>query len=112
MVQQINENMIREAAYFLWEKAGRPDGSAEFFWMKACEQFFKPAKVAIKKPAKKVEKKATPVKKEAPKKATPVKAVAKPAVAKVAKPAPKAVAKPASKQVKKTSAPVFYGARK
>ena len=33
MVQQINENMIREAAYFLWEKAGRPDGSAEFFWM-------------------------------------------------------------------------------
>ena len=108
MVQQINENMIREAAYFLWEKAGRPDGSAEYFWMKACEQFFKPAKVAIKKPAKK----AAPAKKEAPKKAAPAKPVAKPVVAKVVKPAPKAVAKPAAKQVKKASAPVFYGARK
>ena len=112
MVQQINENMIREAAYFLWEKAGRPDGSAEFFWMKACEQFFKPAKVAIKKPAKKAEKKVVPVKKEAPKKVAPAKPVAKPVVAKVVKPAPKAVAKTATKQVKKASAPVFYGARK
>ena len=112
MVQQINENMIREAAYFLWEKAGRPDGSAEYFWMKACEQFFKPAKVAIKKPVKKAEKKVAPVKKEAPKKVAPAKPVAKPVVAKVAKPAPKAVAKPATKQAKKGSAPVFYGTRK
>ena len=118
MVQQINENMIREAAYFLWEKAGRPDGSAEYFWMKAREQFFKPPKVAIKKPAKKAEKKVVPVKK-----ATPVKPVVKPVVAKTVKPAPKAkakpvkvvakvVAKPAVKSAKKTSAPVFYGARK
>ena len=112
MVQQINENMIREAAYFLWEKAGRPDGSAEFFWMKACEQFFKPAKVAIKKPTKKAEKKVAPAKKETPKKTAPVKVVAKPSVAKVVRPAPKVVAKPASKPVKKASAPVFYGARK
>ena len=111
MVQQINENMIREAAYFLWEKAGRPDGSAEFFWMKACEQFFKPAKVAIKKPAQKAEKK-VPAKTEAAKKAAPAKPAAKPAAAKVAKPAPKAAAKSAVKQVKKTSAPVFYGTRK
>ena len=111
MVQQINENMIREAAYFLWEKAGRPDGSAEFFWMKACEQFFKPAKVAIKKPAKKAEKK-VPAPKEAPKKATPVKTATKPVTAKIAKPAPKAAAKPAAKQAKKTSAPVFYGTRR
>ena len=112
MVQQINENMIREAAYFLWEKAGRPDGSAEFFWMKACEQFFKPAKVAIKKPAKKAEKKVAPAK-----------PATKPVTAKAVKPAPKAVAKsvkvaskvtakPATKQAKKTSAPVFYGTRK
>ena len=118
MVQQINENMIREAAYFLWEKAGRPDGSAEFFWMKACEQFFKPAKVAIKKPAQKVEKKIAPQKE-----AAPVKPAAKPVVVKAVKPAPKAVAKPAkvvqkvvakpaAKPAKKTSAPVFYGARK
>ena len=106
MVKQINENMIREAAYFLWEKAGRPDGSAEFFWMKACEQFFKPAKVAVKKPAKKVEKK------EAPKKAVPEKNATKPVVAKTVKSAPKAVAKPAVKQAKKAAAPVFYGARK
>ena len=111
MVQQINENMIREAAYFLWEKAGRPDGSAEFFWMKACEQFFKPSKVAIKKPAQKVEKKAC-AKKEAPKKVAPQKSAVKPAVAKTIKSAPKATAKPAVKQAKKTSAPVFYGTRK
>ncbi len=118
MVQQINENMIREAAYFLWEKAGRPDGSAEFFWMKACEQFFKPAKVAIKKPAQKAEKKVAPAQKTAP-----VKPVAKSAVVKMVKTAPKAVAKPAkvvakvvakpaTKPAKKTSAPVFYGTRK
>ena len=107
MVQQINENMIREAAYFLWEKAGRPDGSAEFFWMKACEQFFKPAKVAIKKPAKKAApKKTTP----APK-AAPVSKPAQKAKVAVTKPA-KVVAKPAVKQAKKVVAPVFYGTRK
>ena len=112
MVQQINEQMIREAAYFLWEKAGRPDGSAEFFWMKACEQFFKPTKVAIKKPAKKVEKKVAPAKKEAPKKALPAKTAAKPVVAKAVKTTRKVTAKPASKQAKKISASVFYGTRK
>ena len=107
MVQQINENMIREAAYFLWEKAGRPDGSAEFFWMKACEQFFKPAKVAIKKQAKKAApKKTTP----APK-AAPVSKPAQKAKVAVTKPA-KVVAKPAVKQAKKVVAPVFYGTRK
>ena len=112
MVQQINEQMIREAAYFLWEKAGRPDGSAEFFWMKACEQFFKPTKVAIKKPAKKVEKKVAPVKKESPKKVSAVKPAVKPVVAKAVKTMRKITAKPAAKQAKKTSAPVFYGTRK
>ena len=126
MAQQITENMIREAAYFLWEKAGRPDGSAEYFWMKACEQFFKPKKVEIKKAAtKKVQPKKTvaPVKKAtpAPKAAAPVK---QPAVKVVAKPA---VAVPAAKTVKKvvikvqtkpvakpgkgTTVP-FYGSRK
>ena len=111
MVQQINENMIREAAYFLWEKAGRPDGSAEFFWMKACEQFFKPTKVANKKPAQKAAAKKAPAK-AAPKKAAPIKTATKPVAAKVVKPAPKATAKPVTKQAKKTSAPVFYGTRK
>ena len=123
MAQQITENMIREAAYFLWEKAGRPDGSAEYFWMKACEQFFKPKKVEIKKPAaKKVQpKKAAPVKKAAPapKAATPakkpaVKVVAKPAVA-PAKTVKKVVIKvqprPVAKPGKGTTVP-FYGSRK
>ncbi len=62
---QINENMIREAAYFLWEKAGRPDGSAEYFWMKACEQFFAPKKVEIKKTCAKKSAVKSTVKKEA-----------------------------------------------
>ena len=109
MVQQISENMIREAAYFLWEKAGRPDGSAEFFWMKACEQFFKPTKVAIKKPAKKAEKKVVSAKKVAPQKAVAKVALkAKPVVAKPAK----VTAKQTQKEGKKLAAPVFYGARK
>ena len=105
MVQQINENMIREAAYFLWEKAGRPDGSAEFFWMKACEQFFKPSKVAIKKPAKKAAPKKTPAAKVVVKDKPAAKktVAAKPAPAK--KVAPKATAK-------KAAAPVFYGTRR
>ena len=34
--------MIREAAYFLWEKAGRPDGLSEKFWIEACAQFYAP----------------------------------------------------------------------
>ena len=119
MVQQINENMIREAAYFLWEKAGRPDGSAEFFWMKACEQFFKPTKVAIKKPVKKAVKPSpkkevkSPAPKAPVKKVTaPVKAVVKTVAKAPVKVAAKVVAKPVVKGNKKSSAPVFYGARK
>ena len=113
MVQQINENMIREAAYFLWEKAGRPDGSAEFFWMKACEQFFKPSKVAIKKPAKKAAPKKTTTTKPVAKKAVAVKPTSvKTVVSKTVKVAPRAKTKPAVKQEKKTVAPVFYGTRK
>lgn len=113
MVKQINENMIREAAYFLWEKAGCPDGSAEYFWMKACEQFFKPKKVEIKKPA---------CKKTATKKATVsvAKTVAKPATktaAKQAQPVKKVAikvqAKPAKKSTAtKAAAAPFYGSRK
>ena len=120
MAQQITENMIREAAYFLWEKAGRPDGSAEYFWMKACEQFFKPKKVEIKKPAAK--KVATPVKKTAvpakkvatPAKKSTVKVSVKPAMTAM-KPVKKVVikvqAKPTAKSTKETTVP-FYGSRK
>lgn len=113
MVQQINENMIREAAYFLWEKAGRPDGSAEYFWMKACEQFFKPKKVEIKKP---VAKKKVPAKKVAtPAKKTPASKPAKPAIKVMVKPvaAPSVKVKPVVKvAAKKPVATPFYGSRK
>ena len=40
MTKQITEQMIREAAYFLWEKAGCPDGTGEEFWLQAHVQFF------------------------------------------------------------------------
>ena len=119
MVKQINENMIREAAYFLWEKAGRPDGSAEYFWMKACEQFFNPKKVEIKKPAAKktCSKKVCAAKKEvATEKKPVVKVTVKPATAK-AQPVKKVVIKVQDKPAKKSTATKaatapFYGSRK
>ena len=102
MAQQINENMIREAAYFLWEKAGRPDGSAEYFWMKACEQFFKPKKVEIKKPvAKKAAVKEVDTKKAVVKKAV-AKAPVKKAVVSAKKPVVKLSVKPAPKKATNT----------
>lgn len=123
MAQQITENMIREAAYFLWEKAGRPDGSAEYFWMKACEQFFKPKKVEIKKLTTKkvqiknsglIKKSLTAVKKSASQIKKPtVKVMVRPAV--VEKPIKKVVIKVQSKtgqkSEKSTTVP-FYGSRK
>ena len=115
MAQQITENMIREAAYFLWEKAGRPDGSAEYFWMKACEQFFKPKKVEIKKPATKKtqpKNKVVPAKKTvAPTKKAVVKVVVKPIAKKVV--AKKAQTKPAVKApARKPVVMPFYGSRR
>ena len=118
MAQQMTENMIREAAYFLWEKAGRPDGSAEYFWMKACEQFFKPKKVEIKKPAAKKAvpaKKATPAKKQiTPAKKPEVKVLVKPTLS--AKSPKKVILrvqpKPALKAAKKETTVPFYGSRK
>ena len=34
-----NENAIKEAAYYLWENAGRPMGQDEYFWSLALAQF-------------------------------------------------------------------------
>ena len=34
-----NENAIKEAAYYLWENAGRPMGQDEYFWSLAVAQF-------------------------------------------------------------------------
>lgn len=62
MTKQITEQMIREAAYFLWEKAGCPEGSGEEFWIQAHVQFFGEPK-SEKKPAKKTAKKKTSSKK-------------------------------------------------
>ena len=33
-----NENAIREAAYYIWQNAGCPQGQDEKFWMMAFEQ--------------------------------------------------------------------------
>lgn len=33
-----NEQSIREAAYYIWQSAGCPQGNDEYFWSKAVEQ--------------------------------------------------------------------------
>ncbi|MGN0914328.1 MAG: DUF2934 domain-containing protein, partial [Alphaproteobacteria bacterium] len=33
-----NENAIREAAYYIWQNAGCPQGQDEVFWSMAVEQ--------------------------------------------------------------------------
>ena len=38
MANKLNENSIREAAYYLWQNAGCPQGNDEYFWTKAIEQ--------------------------------------------------------------------------
>lgn len=41
MANKLNENSIREAAYYLWQNAGCPNGNDEYFWSKAVEQLNK-----------------------------------------------------------------------
>lgn len=38
MANKLNENSIREAAYYLWQNAGCPQGNDEYFWSMAVEQ--------------------------------------------------------------------------
>ena len=55
-----NENAVREAAYFMWQNAGCPAGSDEYFWALAIEQLngkCSKACAAKKAPAKKAAKK-------------------------------------------------------
>lgn len=59
MTKQVTEQMIREAAYFLWEKAGCPDGSGEEFWLQAHVQFFGEPKSEKKTSTKTAAKKTT-----------------------------------------------------
>lgn len=40
MTNQINEEYIRVAAYYIWEQAGRPEGHEKEFWQQACNQLF------------------------------------------------------------------------
>ncbi len=40
MKNEINEDNIRVAAYYIWEQAGRPEGQEKECWIKACEQLF------------------------------------------------------------------------
>ena len=44
MANKLNENSIREAAYYLWQNAGCPNGNDEYFWSKAVEQLNKSSK--------------------------------------------------------------------
>jgi hypothetical protein len=37
-----NEQAVREAAYYLWEREGRPDGQAEDHWQRAMIEWFGP----------------------------------------------------------------------
>lgn len=36
--QELSEIQIRERAYNLWERGGRPENESAHFWNKACEQ--------------------------------------------------------------------------
>ena len=38
---KLNENAIREAAYYNWQNAGCPQGQDEYFWTLAVEQLSK-----------------------------------------------------------------------
>lgn len=38
-MSKLNENAIREAAYFMWQNAGSPSGNDEYFWTLAVEQY-------------------------------------------------------------------------
>lgn len=33
---QARENVIRERAYLIWEREGRPEGRAHDYWLAAC----------------------------------------------------------------------------
>lgn len=59
MTTKVTDQMLRETAYYLWEQAGRPEGSGEEFWLQACEQLLG---------AKKEDKKVKPQKKKSVKK--------------------------------------------
>ena len=81
-----NVECIRTAAYYIWEKEGKPEGKDQEIWFRACAE--------IAKCPKKAEKKAVVKKTTAKIIAKPVN---KPIVKKESKPVAKVVAKPVAK---------------
>ena len=64
-----NENAIREAAYYIWQNAGCPQGQDEKFWSMAIEQLNASAPCCSKSSAgKSASCKSASTKKAAPKK--------------------------------------------
>ncbi|MBQ8251011.1 MAG: DUF2934 domain-containing protein [Alphaproteobacteria bacterium] len=61
MTKKVTDQMLRETAYYLWEQAGRPEGTGEEFWLQACAQLLgeekEPSKKATTKKVKKTQKK-------------------------------------------------------
>ena len=41
VIMAYNEQAIREAAYYIWQNAGCPNGQDEYFWSMAVEQLSK-----------------------------------------------------------------------
>lgn len=66
MANKLNENSIREAAYYLWQNAGCPQGNDEYFWSKAIEQLS--PKSSAKKSSSKVSASSTSSAKKSSKK--------------------------------------------
>ena len=74
-MSNINENAIREAAYYIWQNAGCPSGKDEYFWSMAVEQLSSssaktPCKSSAKRSCSKKESSSTTAKKTVAKKAS------------------------------------------
>lgn len=65
---KFNENAIREAAYYIWQNAGCPQGQDEKFWMMAIEQLNGSKCCSKSSSAKSSSCKSASAKKAAPKK--------------------------------------------
>jgi hypothetical protein len=100
----INEDAIRQRAYYLWEADGRPDGKHDQYWAQAHHEatmaFVKATGNGVAKATKGKNPSAAPAavkSAKAPKAAKPVKLKAE------AKPAKKAATKPRAAVPKKTN---------
>lgn len=80
------QDRVREAAYLMWEAAGRPVGAAMQFWIDAEKQVLEAMKTATEAfmPAPKTEKPKESVSKEAKKESPAKRTATKPATTKAA----------------------------